>query len=160
MKDYSITEDLMDGITTDLETAYDYGYDHGYEDGKKEAWEAAKKIAHNKGLSLQEMRQIFGTASFSSVFIENTASEAIAKIKEYEEQQKQDAEIKVGDEVITEFGYKGIVITDVPCREGNISVWSPTCTHVQMYPVKKLTKTGRHFDQIAEVLDEIRGDSE
>ena len=157
MKDYSITEDLIDGITTDLETAYDYGYDHGYEDGKKEAWEAAKKIAHSKGLSLQEMRQIFGTASFSSVFIENTASEAIAKIKEYEEQQKQDAEIKVGDEVVIDDSI-GLVTRAFP--------GAVTC-----YVMRKdgssgeedrndCKTTGRHFNQIAEVLTEMRGDKE
>lgn len=63
MKDYSvIIENLMDGIITNLEEAYDYGYDQGYEDGKKascdckdnmeaeynrglnEAWEMAKKL--------------------------------------------------------------------------------------------------------------------
>ncbi len=72
--------------------------------------------------------------------------------------QKQDAEIKVGDEVITKIGNKGVVIMDVPCEDGSICVWFPTCNRIQMYPVKDLSKTGRHFDQITEVLDKMRGE--
>ena len=171
----------LHGHITEL---FENGYDQGYEDGKNasceynmeceyirglnEAWEAAKKLVHpvNGGYTGAEKKIIFDNSTSDSILLNYTASEAIAKIKAYEKQQKQDAEqkqdteIKVGDEVITEFGYKGVVITNVPCKDGNICVWSPTCTHVQMYPIKNLTKTGRHFPQIAEVMTELRGESE
>lgn len=159
MKDYSITEDLMDGITTDLETAYDYGYDHGYEDGKKEAWEAARKLVHpvNGGYTEVEKKIIFDNSTSDSILLNYTASEAIAKIKEYEDEQKQDAEIKVGDEVVIDDSI-GIVTRAFP--------GAVTC-----YVMRKdgssgeedrndCKTTGRHFDQIAEVLTEMRGESE
>ena len=127
-----------------------------YNRGLNEAWETAKKIMR---MDIFEKDAIFAEIGKStrSVIMDMSASEAIAKIKEYEEQQKQDAEIKVGDEVVMKYGYKGIVITDVP-EGGNISVWFPNCTHVQMYPVKDLSKTGRTFPQIAEVFTEMRGE--
>ena len=179
MKDYSLRDEksrLIQATATSLHEhiteLFDNGYDQGYEDGKKascdckdsmeaeynrglnEAWEAAKKIVHDKGLSLQELKQIFNTTKFDRILIENTASEAIAMIKEYEEKKK----LKIGDGVITENGNKGVVIAT--CEDGTICVWFPTCNHVQMYPLKDLSKTSRHFDQIAEVLAEMRGESE
>lgn len=187
MKDYeekalNIVDSIKFNIMAQLNKAYKSGYEdakselgknaidlaheesnRAYQQGLADAWEAARKIILDKkgdtGLSLRELVQIFNTASTDKILKENTASEAIANIKEYEEQQKQDA-IQVGDEVTTRFGKKGVVITNVPCEDGNICVWFPTCTHVQMYPVKDLSKTGRTFPQIAEVLKEMRGDKE
>lgn len=152
MKDYSITEDLMDGITTDLETAYDYGYDHGYEDGKKEAWEAAKKIAR---MDTETSENVTGYFGLFRIMDNLTAAEAIEKVKAYE--QKQDVKIKVGDEVVIDDSI-GIVTRAFP--------GAVTC-----YVMRKdgssgeedrndCKTTGRHFDQIAEVLTEMRGESE
>lgn len=182
MKDYSLRNEksrLIQATATSLHEhiteLFDNGYDQGYEDGKKascdckdnmeneynrglnEAWEAAKKIILDGGLSLQELMQIFNTAYSERILKENTASEAIAKIKEYEEEQKQDTEIKIGDGVITKIGNKGVVIA--ACEDGTLCVWFSN-NHVQMYPLKDLSKTSRHFDQIAEVLAEMRGESE
>lgn len=140
--------------------------DRAYQQGLDEAWEVAKKIIHSNGLSLQKLMQIFGTAYFDKVLKENTASEAIAKIKEYEEKQKdteqeQNTEIKVGDEVKdNKIGYIGIVITDKPSRKDEISVLFSEFEQVQLVRKSDLVKTGRHFDQIAEVLAKMRGDKE
>lgn len=177
MKDYSITEDLMDGITTDLETAYDYGYDQGYGDGMKascdckgnmeseynrglnDAWEAARKLAVSSkegGLDTETIVKIFDGLTYYAVFEAVSASEAVAKIKEYE-QQKQDPEIKVGDEVVIDDSigivtraFSGAVTCYVMRKDGSSGEEDRN----------DCKTTGRHFDQIAEVLTEMRGESE
>ena len=86
---------------------YKRGYDEGVKDGQKgkisemlvdtytqglnDAWECARKIMLNKvngGLPTEEHSKIFGYIATSEVLKNYTASEAIAKIKEYEEQDK------------------------------------------------------------------------
>ena len=131
-----------------------------YERGLNEAWEAARKLVHPRlgGYTEEQKQRIFGTYVSSGSILHNfTAPEVIAKIKACEDKQKQDAKIKVGDEVTTIYGSKGIVITDEPSAVGDISVWLSTCTHVQLYPKDKLTRTGRTFPEIAEVLAKLRG---
>lgn len=181
-KDYEqvatkVMMNALEGLKAQISKAYNKGYKDGiadtpfteteeaekkaYNRGLNDAWEAARKIHDG-----QIPYEVFGLDKNGNGFTYAsplnwgetiTAQEVIAKIKEYEDKQKQDAEIKVGDEVIGEFGNKGIVITNVPSPLGDVSVWFSNQTHVQLYPVKNLSKTGRHFDAIAEVLAELRG---
>lgn len=71
---------------------------HGnYQKGLDDAWVAAKKICTNWMISDQTLAEIFGQCKdIDTIMHENTAQEAINKIQAYE-QQKADAEIKVGD---------------------------------------------------------------
>jgi len=180
-KDYeqlatNIMMTALGGVKAQIRKAYDKGYKDGkadtpftdteeaeekaYNRGLNDAWECARKLVHPRlgGYTEEQKQRIFGEYVSSDSILQNfSASEAITKIKEYEDKQKQDAEIKVGDEVTTKRGSKGIVITDIPSALGDISVWLSTCTHVQLYPKDKLTRTGRTFPQIAEVLAELRG---
>lgn len=133
--------------------------DRTYQQGLEDAWEAAKKITLDKnddvGLSLSEMAQIFHTASYDKILKENTASEAIAKIKEYEEQQKQDT-IQVGDEVQScDIRYIVVRIRDNGTFEA-----IGACGTDEGLDLSKFHKTGRHFDAIAKVLAEMRGEIE
>ena len=70
----------------------DLDYKDGLEDGRMEAWECAKKLILNKkdgGLSTDEIKDIFAAdAEDYTVFKNLSASEAIAKIKEYEQVDK------------------------------------------------------------------------
>ena len=61
-----------------------------YRKGLEDAWEAARKIDH---MSDEDIKNVFG-CGFSAVFETIGASEAIEKIRQYEQE-----EIKVGDEV-------------------------------------------------------------
>lgn len=133
-----------------------------YNRGLNDAWEVARKIIKDVidgGYSSDVLREIFGVSTVQTIFKLNTAVEVIAKIKAYED--KQDAKIKVGDEVIihdrdddTEIvkalvvsvdgEYYGIVTND--------RIVTLTWTHK-----KFVKKTGRTFPQIAEVITEMRG---
>ena len=119
----------------------------GYQRGLDDAWEAAKKIVLSPdegGTSLPDLFAIFDNGSMQSVFRNYSASEAIAKLKDYKEKQKTKGKIEVGDEVDV-YGNKGIVTymhekEDVYCvmmRDGSASMnW-------KKYDI---VKTGRHFD--------------
>jgi hypothetical protein len=65
----------------------DLDYKDGLEDGRMEAWECAKKIYK---MSAVDLGNIFGGIS---LWTEYSASEAIAKIKEYEDKQTDDVNI-------------------------------------------------------------------
>lgn len=180
-KDYSNLEGLISNVKK-IRNSYDKGYKQGfnegqahqlasddvfresceksaYEKGLNDAWERARKIVCDKsqnGYSLYTLREIFGTASVCGIFGNFSASEAIQKIKEYEEKQKQDDnEIKVGDEVVD-----GEVFNS---GKGIVTFVSPVILYVLWYDGstgrRKLTdvkKTGRHFDQVAEVLKQLK----
>lgn len=136
------------------------GYGDGYKDGLNDAWKCAKKIicdVSRGGYSTYVLREeIFDTARISDIFLNFSVSEAIAKINEYEEKQKQaDNGIKVGDEVVD-----GEVFNS---GKGIVTFASPVILYVLWYDGstgrRKLTdvkKTGRTFPKIADVLEQLK----
>lgn len=120
-----------------------------YEDGLNDAWELARDIitlpnSENKSLTWVR-HNVFRTDALFDLIMNYSASEIIEKIKEYEE-------IKVGDEVVNVKGKKsvvvqveGLVITIVE-SDGIVGRWSK----------EDFQKTGRHYTQIEEVLNQIK----
>lgn len=126
---------------------YDIGYHDGYEKGLNDAWECAKKVTLNPdkgGISCLVLDKIFGYRFISDVIENYSASEAVTKLKEYEEKQKADEEIKVGDEVVNVVGFTAVV-TRV-CGEKYIAVMYPDGSCKNDMPKERVEKTGRHFD--------------
>jgi len=115
-----------------------------YQKGLKDAWEAARTLWNTPN-----RKEIFGHTAFNTVLTTLTAQEAIEKIRQHE--QEKEEQIQVGDEVISPNG-KGVVteITDIYVRimyaKGSGQVFKP----------EDLTKTGRHFPEIAEVLRKMK----
>ncbi len=180
MKDYKHIEhmrNLNDSLIWErMKRCYDYGYEDGqkeklanavihdhevaektaYEQGLDEAWEVARKLVHPRlgGYTEEQKQRIFGEYVSSDSILQNfSASEAITKIKEYEDKQKQ-AEIKVGDEVYSDdFDDNGIVshITE----DGNCVAIISSGSSMMKVNIHNVHKTGRHFPQIAEVLKQM-----
>ena len=128
-----------------------------YDKGLREAWECAGSIVSSNELTLDQLREIFGTNNYTRIFKEFTGFDAIRKLKEYEEVKQWNPNgIEVGDEVyqldddlcivtmVKDDGYASIVY-------GNGSI--------DIYPLNLLKKTGRHFPQIAEVLAQMQEES-
>lgn len=214
MKDYeqratAIIMNTVEGVKAQIRKAYNRGYEDGkadtpftdteeaekkaYEKGLNDAWEAARKIEHPNGYFCN-IREVFGEESAFSVLLNMTASEAIQKIKEYEEKQtekscytceyeeldksqepcwnctifdrhskwtpKQTDEIKVGDEIISYTETSNIVV--------GIGVWGGwhcitpygVSCEIAKEKQKYWKKTGRHFDEIEKVLEQMKGDQE
>ena len=119
-----------------------------YQKGLSDAWEAARKIAN---MPYGEEEKAFGSGGWT--FIEkHTASEAIEKLKAYEQEQEA---IQVGDEVISPDG-KGVV-TEISDRTARIMFSSGLGYMVKS---EDLTKTGRHFPEIAAVFEKMRGEKD
>lgn len=156
----------------DVEEIYKRGYTHGlkdaskdheseksYEQGLNDAWECANKIMN---MSCGELSEIF--PDFKGFpFEECSASEAIAKIKEYEEIEK----LHIGDEIKFEFGGVGLynaigVIVRID-DDDYLHILSgnndPDYTTIGINPHRDtvhVEKTGRHFPQIEEVLNAMK----
>lgn len=186
MNDY---EEIMNSAKYNIETQIYRAYQQGYEDAKSElgkniinltheerdiayqqgledAWEAARKLAVSSregGLAAEIVTEIFDGLSYYMVLKDVSASEAIAKIKEYE-QQKQDT-IKVWDEVYSEIDDLRFIVTRIiTSKHMDITVkrYEGICTDGACYDnlPEDIVKTGRTFPQISEVLAEMRGESE
>lgn len=132
--------------------AYKEGREAGIKDGMCEAWEAARTLWNTP-----TRKEIFGYTTFSTTLTTLTAQEVIEKIRAYEQAQK---EIQVGDEVF--YGNtKGIVIRPED-SDRYASVFTAIGEHITAEN-KDLTKTGRHFPEIAAVLEKMQmkdGDNE
>lgn len=141
--------------------------DEAYQRGLDDAWEAARKIFGYEidgGIPLNEIGKVFGYAEdaifcTADIIRHNTAQEAIEKLKAYEEKQKADDEIKVGDEVIS-LRKNGEVIEDMPpwivTYETKYSYQGlDACGLLHNNPKDRARKTGRHFD-IQKILEEMK----
>ena len=125
-----------------------------------EVWELARRIicpsdccedsisAHTKEIFNKEGWEIRG------IFNDLSYQEAKAK---YEEWKKQKDKIKVGDEVILDEVNTKAVVT---AKESD-DVYYMALTENGLYEVFKeyeVKKTGRHFPEVAELLEKMRGE--
>lgn len=156
---------LMDGIfylcesTLDKLKPLDELKHAEYQRGLADAWEAVKTM--NRRITVEELREIFPlakTASYSmvvdAIMEEYTPAEAMKKIREYEE-------IKVGDEIYLEdWIEKKYVVTRVPQddkrRISYIDLEGKTYSNNSLLQVHK---TGRHFPEVAALLDKMKGET-
>ena len=127
-----------------------------YQRGLEDAWNVARKIAvetDDGGVSISALYEMFGTESMRMIMKNNTVYDAIAKLKAYEEKQKADDEIKVGDEVIYN-GTTKCVVVDPETNEKYASLFD--CNGIHYFADhRECKKTGRHFD-IASILEDMR----
>lgn len=127
------------------------GYCNEYQRGLDDAWECARELYLNGAC-----KDLFG--EYFNTFIKNhTAQEAVEKLKAYEEKQKADDEIKVGDEVETKDGKRFVVTTFGSGIDCDIAVGVCADGLGLGVDLKELRKTGRHFD-IASILEDMRND--
>lgn len=173
---------VLEGLVRkDIMEQVDEAYQRGLEEGKKafdlldaernseyqrgldDAWEAARKIAlglDDGGFSTHYLKKVFGSPSFQYAFKNYSASEAIEKLKDYEEKQKASQEIKVGDEVETKDVKKFTVVSFGKDRDGK----KVTCCGFDSegfwkgVEFSKVHKTGRHF-KIESILREMSDES-
>ena len=155
-----------EGYQKGYETGYEDGYDEpgknqqeAYQRGLADAWEAAKRIGSDSRYGLEKMGFDFSRCDVADYnpswfVVKNcSASECIEKIRKYEQRQE---EIQVGDEVF--YGNtKGIVIRPED-SDRYASVFTAFGEHISAEN-KDLTKTGRHFPEIATVLEKMREES-
>ena len=130
--------------------------DGAYEKGLNDAWECIQKIS-NMNFKDRHKALDIDASHDTLVDIINTfsPSEAIAKIKEYEEKQKTNSEIKVGDEVVD-----GEVFNN---GKGIVTFASPIILCIMWYDgttgrrnLTDVKKTGGTFPKISEVVEQLK----
>ena len=152
----------------DTEAAYAHGYSNAeikyraevkeaYQKGLSDAWECARKIS---SMDSKTRDEIFDRVITSNIVDENTAAEAIEKIRRYE--QEKEEKITKGDvvriksapevEILVTYAdeehVSGIALTEV---DGNCEIGDQYTDIV----IHKVEKTGRHYE-IAAVLQKMR----
>lgn len=146
-----------------IENVYKTGYadgcsdkqhdlEHDYAKGLEDAWEAARTVVDCK--VPYDFWELSSGQSMLAVFKRYSAKEAIEKIREYEEEQKKAAEIKIGDEVTDNDGWEGVVMWISP--DGKYIVIMQKDGAALHWKKESFKKTGRHFPQIAEVLKQMQ----
>ncbi len=129
-------------------------YSNGYEDGLSDGWECARKIIcfnENGGIGTNNLVDVFGTFLHYEIFRDFSASEALEKIKNYKEKQKQ---IRVGDEVTLKSDGTKAVITNT-CDKGWWKVIDEN-GYTNIWNVSHFEKTGRHFNEIKTLMEKMR----
>ena len=144
-------EEIMDGIKGDV----DYVAKEAYQKGLDDAWECARKInciPSDGGISGIELDDIFYTDSNCVIMKNFSASEAMARIKAYEEDKNK---VRVGDEVRATYG--NAVVTCVNETEKTAKFFYKTGENGCDY-LRVIERTGRHFDEIEKLLEKMRGE--
>lgn len=117
-----------------------------YRKGLSDAWEAAKKIAL---MDTETSENVTGYFGLFRIMENLTPMQAIEKIRKYEQEKE---EIKVGDEVVSEDDIKAVVID---MDDYFLHVLDENGV-VQGWPREDVAKAGRHFSEIAAVLEKMR----
>jgi len=125
-----------------------------YQRGLNDAWEAARKIVTWPDRSLVNS-DTFDLDPGENIFTKYSASEAIAKLKAYEE--KQNDKFEFGDEIIDLNGVKGCVVSKDNDGSSTMYALFDGCRVPQYVTQSNYRKTGKHYD-IEKLLEGIKHD--
>ena len=135
-----------------------------YENGLYDAWEIAKKIECVSGYDGDELIEMFGTYNVETIFGKYKASEALDKVKAYEEQKEKavNGEIKVGDEIVVRVVAPDREIAVIVYKIGHVGttpmyhcISFSECNGFIIAHNQAIKKTGRHFPQITNLMAKI-----
>lgn len=129
------------------------GYENGFENGMIVAWDAAKKIAL---MDTETSENVTGYFGLFRIMENLTPMQAIEKIRQYEQEKKE--QIQVGDEVRNiQHGWTAVVSAiDREC----MTLMDTNGKLGDGYDMNRFIKTGRHFHEIAAVLEQMRGEQD
>lgn len=137
----SILEGLLRNERDDAQKEIDEAYQRGLDD----AWEVVKALF-----------QTFGTESACVIMKNDNVHGAIDRLKAYEEKQKVDDKIEVGDEV--DWGGDRFIVTRVYKLFGDKNhcdgIGKNGCVYNDVL-VESLVKTGRTFPLVASIVEEM-----
>ena len=137
-------------------------YKLGYENGLNDLWEAMQKaIKMYCEIDNEVFLRVFydvkcdcGESVLQALF-KNTPQHLIDSIRKYEQEKE---EIKVGDEVTfrNDYGPDIVVVVTYIGQDGFIDCMDGRGSQYAHKNPKRCTKTGRHFPEIAAVLEKMR----
>lgn len=142
-----IWENKLDKAKAD---GYDTGYDNGYNNGLKDVNHAMDVLKDMTGTECAEWFD--DCVGVDAVVCGFSVHRIVEIIKAYEKIKKAEEEIKVGDEV------KDLATDNigVVMSIGKLIVYI-TNNGVYTKTLGSLEKTGRHFDEVEQMLNKLRG---
>ena len=154
---YDTAIENSQGRREGFDNGYNKGYDRGYGVGFNEGLENARQVILKLlDINSIEYARIFNDTDmyYTKIILEHySITEIESKIKAYEEKKKDEEEIKVGDEVRDLFTDNRGVVMSI----GELIVYI-TNNGVYTNALGSLEKTGRHFDEVGQLLDKLKGD--
>ena len=118
-----------------------------------EVWELADYMCR---MGVQERDLCFGFQLTTEVTANLSYQEAKSK---FEAWLKQKDEICVGDEIYSDGDFENSIVMET-YGDGSVSVYTKSgCIEHWYNKVHNLKKTGRHFDEIAELLKKMRNEA-
>ena len=124
-----------------------------YQKGLEDAWDAARKVTQVRkyGGYGDCLGDVFGRTDTPWDVFDYSAPEAIEKIRQYE--QEKEEQIQVGDEIETPSGLKGYVVN---FTDDELVHYVSSEGRFGTMGTSAVSKTGRHFPEIAEVLQKMK----
>lgn len=154
LKPYEADKAYWDGYKAGQESTQKPSGEQLYQRGLDDAWTCARRIAmypQDGGMTTSELQEVFDREhEVGEILKEHTASEAIRKIKDYEQTQNG---IKVGDEVQQKDEKWTAVVTKI--EDGYMYLMTDDGTLVDDCKTDLFIKTGRSFPEIVEVQKAI-----
>lgn len=154
LQDEAYQKGINDG-SLDVKQRVEGAYQRGLED----AWEAARKIAQEWEEDSDTEHRVVIDDSIRITLDSMTASEAIAKLKAYEDKQKD--RIEVGDEVerYVDGRYDGRAMFLAEDGDRWTCLFWTGCGYTTLsYPKSQFKRTGRHYE-IEPIMEGIRNES-
>lgn len=128
-----------------------------------EVWEFVKEIilkdngTRMSGMFENELNECFGYPYYSDMFANLSYQEAKSKYEAWKKQK--DETFDTGDEVYDkEIDSKGVILRRYNSDTLDI-LWDDGSAG-ETIAIKAITKTGRHFPEVAELLEKMRGEEE
>ena len=124
-----------------------------YQQGLSDAWDAARKVSQVRkyGGYGDCLEEVFGRHRVPWDVFDYSASECIEKIRQYERGKEE--QIQVGDEIETPSGLKGYVVN---FTDDELVHYVSSEGRFGTIGMSAVSKTGRHFSEIAEVLQKMK----
>ena len=169
----SIQQEILSLIKNTFDDGYKVGYKTGYEKGQKDLGSPfdlnkyGKMVRNNfldvirelMDLNASEFKGIFGKEYYNFGWLSDFSSEEIIEKYNFYLKKKEKEEaltFKIGDEVLYD-NQKGIVTREHFLGANNIrliTVWfGNTITNLS---VKDIIKTGKHYDQMPDLLNQLK----
>lgn len=116
------------------------------ENAQEEAWEFAKQISI---MNREDKYELWGTSKYNTINLGYSYAEAKAKYEAWKNRN-----IRVGDEVIYNSRTKAVVLIPETKEKYGTILTDGFATIVVSHD--DLEKTGRHFEDVAELLNKIK----
>lgn len=147
------------------ETKEEWGklqYDRGLEDGYQgyrylNEWFCSTSFYRDESdLFPEYKRRQADTCCLEDIITDVGFAEVLKRVKAYEEKKKAEEEIKIGDEVEVDNTYKAIVtrICLIDDKEYACVLFHDGSAGNRK--IESLKKTGKHFDEVAKLLDDTQ----